>query len=261
MTTTTDSPDAPARIYTAALAIIGNEILSGRTQDANLAHLAKTLNSWGVEMREVRVVPDIEAEIVAAVNALRGRYDYVFTTGGIGPTHDDITADSIARAFALPLVEHPDAIALLETYYPPGELTVVRRRMARVPQGADLIENPISKAPGFKIGNVFVLAGVPAIMRAQLHGARGFISGGRSVVSRTVSVLVGESRIAELLENAQGQFPDVDMGSYPFFRRNTVGTALVLRGREEARLDAAYDVLVGALSAAGIEGHPGELTD
>jgi len=257
----TPSTDSPPRIYTAALAIIGNEILSGRTQDANLNHLAKTLNGWGVEMREARVVPDIESEIVAAINALRARYDYVFTTGGIGPTHDDITADSIAKAFGLPLVEHPAAIALLEHYYPPGELTVVRRRMARVPEGADLIENPISKAPGFKIENVFVLAGVPSIMRAQLQGARGFIAGGRSVISRTVSVLVGESKIAELLETAQGQFPDVDMGSYPFFKRNALGTALVLRGREEARLAAAYDVLVGALTAAGIEGHPGELPD
>ncbi|MDD3445411.1 MAG: molybdopterin-binding protein [Zavarzinia sp.] len=259
MTNTND--DTAPRIYTAALAIIGNEILSGRTQDANLAYLAKTLNTWGVEMREARVVPDIEAEIVAAVNALRARYDYVFTTGGIGPTHDDITADSIAKAFGVSLIEHPDAIALLEAHYPPGELTPVRRRMARVPEGAGLIENPISKAPGFRIGNVFVLAGIPAIMRAQLEGARGFIAGGRSVMSRTVSVLVGESRIAELLERVQGDFADLDLGSYPFFKRGGVGSALVLRGRDENRLEAATAALTGALQAAGIEVHAGEIPD
>ncbi|PWR23920.1 competence/damage-inducible protein A [Zavarzinia compransoris] len=257
MTTANNDPDA--RIYTAALAIIGNEILSGRTQDANLAHLAKTLNTWGVEMREVRVVPDIEGEIVDAVNALRARYDYVFTTGGIGPTHDDITADSIAKAFALPLIEHPAAIALLAAHYPPGELTPVRRRMARVPDGADLIENPISKAPGFRIGNVFVLAGVPAIMRAQLEGARGFIAGGRSVQSRTVSVLVGESRIAELLEDVQKHYPDTDIGSYPFFRKAGFGTALVLRGRDLPRLEEATESLRQALRGAGIEAHEGEI--
>jgi len=257
MTTADNAPDT--RIYTAALAIIGNEILSGRTQDANLAHLAKTLNNWGVEMREVRVVPDIEGEIVAAVNALRARYDYVFTTGGIGPTHDDITADSIAKAFGLPLIEHPEAIALLAAHYPPGELTPVRRRMARVPEGADLIENPISKAPGFRIGNVFVMAGVPAIMRAQLEGARGFIAGGRSVQSRTVSVLVGESRIAELLEAVQKRYPETDIGSYPFFRKAGFGTALVLRGRDPAVLDQATESLRQALVAAGVEPHEGEI--
>lgn len=259
MTTTNNDP-AP-RIYTAALAIIGNEILSGRTQDANLAHLAKTLNAWGVEMREVRVVPDVETEIVAAVNALRARYDYVFTTGGIGPTHDDITADSIAKAFALPLIEHPDAIALLEAHYPPGELTPVRRRMARVPEGAELIENPISKAPGFKIGNVFVLAGVPAIMRAQLEGTRPHVAGGRTVQSETVSVLVGESRIAILLEDVQKHYPDVDMGSYPFFRRGSFGTALVLRGRDPDRLAIARAALARALIDAGVEPHTGEIPD
>ncbi|MCF4164367.1 molybdopterin-binding protein [Zavarzinia compransoris] len=257
----TDAPAGSPRIYTAALAIIGNEILSGRTQDANLAHLAKTLNAWGVEMREARVVPDIEAEIVAAVNAMRARYDYVFTTGGIGPTHDDITADSIAAAFGVPVVEHPDAIALLEAHYPPGGLTPARRRMARVPEGAGLIDNPISKAPGFRIANVFVLAGIPAVMRAQLEGARAFISGGRSVISATVSVLVGESRIAELLSATQDRFPDVDMGSYPFFRRAGLGTALVLRAREADRLEIAMAALTDALVAAGVEVHPGEIPD
>ncbi|MFA5122033.1 competence/damage-inducible protein A [Zavarzinia sp.] len=259
MTTANNAPTP--RIYTAALAIIGNEILSGRTQDANLAHLAKTLNSWGVELREARVVPDIEGEIVDAVNALRARYDYVFTTGGIGPTHDDITADSIAKAFGVPLVEHSDALAILEAHYPPGELTVVRRRMARVPEGGELIENPISKAPGFKVGNVFVLAGIPAIMRAQLEGARQFIEGGRSVLSKTVSVEVGESRIADLLETAEKRHAGIDMGSYPFFRRGSFGTALVLRGRDPAVLEAAYADLCAALTAAGIEIHPGEFQD
>ncbi len=259
MTTANNAPTP--RIYTAALAIIGNEILSGRTQDANLAHLAKTLNSWGVELREARVVPDIEGEIVDAVNALRARYDYVFTTGGIGPTHDDITADSIAKAFGVPLVEHPGAIAILEAHYPPGELTVVRRRMARVPEGGALIENPISKAPGFKVGNVFVLAGIPAIMRAQLEGARQFIEGGRSVLSKTVSVEVGESRIADLLEATEKRHAGIDMGSYPFFRRGSFGTALVLRGRDPAVLEAAYADLCAALTTAGIEIHPGEFQD
>lgn len=246
------------RPVTAAVLIIGNEILSGRTQDANLAHLAKTLNHWGLRLREARIVADVEAEIVAAVNALRSGYDYLFTTGGIGPTHDDITAASITTAFGLPLIEHPEALALLEAYYPPGELNAARRRMARVPQGAGLIDNPISKAPGFAIGNVLVLAGVPAIMRAQLDNARSLVTGGAPMLSHTVSVLVGEGRIADLFEALQAAHPGVEMGSYPFWRQNRLGTALVLRGDDDGALQRAAAALDRALGAAGIAVDQGE---
>ena len=179
---------ATTSAVTAALIIIGNEILSGRTKDANLPHLATELNSVGVRLAEVRVIPDIEAEIIATVNALRAKFDYVFTTGGIGPTHDDITAESIAKAFELPLTQHPEALRRLQHHYNDNglELTAARLRMANTPEGASLIDNPISTAPGFRVGNVFVMAGVPKIMQAMLASLKDQLHGGQPMLSRTV---------------------------------------------------------------------------
>ena len=250
--------DRPVR---ACLLIIGNEILSGRTQDANLAHIAKRLNDWGIQLREVRVIPDVEATIVGTLNEVRAAFDYVFTTGGIGPTHDDITADCVAKAFGVPLDEHPEAIALLAKYYPPGELNAARRRMARVPRGGDLIPNPISQAPGFRVGNVFVLAGVPAIMRSQLEGARPHLAGYKPVVSGTVSAFMGEGRIAAELEALQGRYEDLDIGSYPFFRQGKIGTSLVMRGVDPARIEAAAAELRAIIVSLGAEPIDGELKD
>ena len=175
---------------TAGLLVIGNEILSGRTQDANIAFLGHRLNEIGVRLAEVRVVPDIEADIVAAVNALRARFDYVFTTGGIGPTHDDITAAAIAKAFGVPLIQNPEARARLEGNYRAGDLNEARLRMANTPEGAALIDNPVSRAPGFRLENVFVLAGVPVILQAMVAGLRPAIAGGRPMLSRTVTVAI-----------------------------------------------------------------------
>ena len=250
--------DRPVR---ACLLIIGNEILSGRTQDANLAHIAKRLNDWGIQLREVRVIPDVEATNVDTLNEVRAAFDYVFTTGGIGPTHDDITADCVAKAFGVPLDEHPDAIALLSRYYPPGELNAARRRMARVPRGGGLVPNPISQAPGFYIGNVFVMAGVPSIMRAQLEGTRPHLAGYKPVVSGTVSAFMGEGRIAAALEALQGRYADLDIGSYPFFKRGKLGTSLVMRGVDPARIEEAAVELRAIIKGLGEEPIEGELAD
>src|SRR3546814_3314420 len=228
------SSDLGAKIVTAALLIIGNEILSGRTQDANLAYIAKALNEVGVRLSEVRVVPDVEAEIVGAVNALRARYDYVITTGGIGPTHDDITADAVAAAFGAPLHEHPDIIAMMTARWS-GELNAARRRMARTPVGAALVKNPVQGPPGFTIGNVFVLAGVPQIMRGMLEDVGHRLKGGAVTAARTVRVEgSGESVIAEPLEAVAKAHPAMSLGSYPFFGPEGYGSNLVLRGRDPA---------------------------
>lgn len=247
---------APA---TAAILIVGNEILSGRTQDVNVAFLAKELGALGIRVREIRVVPDVEEEIVAAVNALRARYDLVFTTGGIGPTHDDITSPSVAKAFGVAWVRHPEAVALLRRHYTGDMLNEARLRMATVPEGATLIENPVSTAPGFQIGNVYVLAGVPAIMRAMFEGLKSRLPGGRPVSSRTVSTFLGEGVIAAGLGALQDRFPQLEIGSYPFFRRGKFGTALVVRGTDEAALDAATDGLRRLIRELGDEPIDGEV--
>ena len=228
------------RIYTAALLIIGNEILSGRTQDANLAYIALGLNRGGVRLAEVRVVPDIEAKIVKAVNELRAENDYVFTTGGIGPTHDDITAHSIAAAFGVKVIRHPDAEKLLRDHYG-ADINEARLKMAEVPEGADLIPNPVSRAPGFRIGNVHVLAGVPRIMQAQFDGVRPTLAGGKPVQSRSLVVYLAESTLAEDLGNIQHRYPSSDIGSYPFGRAGKFGTAIVVRAVEQATVDAAIE--------------------
>ena len=238
---------------TAAVLIIGDEILSGRTQDTNLRDIARYLGVHGIDLAEARTVPDVMAEIVAALNALRARYDYVITTGGIGPTHDDITADAVAAAFGVELYEHPEIIALLAAR-PGMELNAARRRMARVPQGGGLVRNPVSGPPGFTIGNVFVLAGVPSIMRGMLEDVGHRLRGGVVTGSRTVRVEgSGEGLIAAPLEVVAKAHPTMSLGSYPFFGAEGYGSNLVLRGRDPAELAATVDELITALNGAGIE--------
>ena len=242
------------RIWTAALVVIGDEILSGRTEDRNISQVARWLNDHGIRLVEVRVVPDEEKAIVVAVNALRPDHDYVFTTGGIGPTHDDITVDSIAAAFGVPVVVHPEARHILEDYYrdrPPG-LTDARLRMARVPSGAELIPNPTSGAPGVKIGNVFILAGVPNIAKAMLEALEGRVEGGQPVLSATVRAHAAESEVADLLREVQDDSPGVSIGSYPFYRDNKFGADFVIRSDDEALVERCEKALRKRLKAAGI---------
>lgn len=240
-------------IVTAAVVVIGNEILSGRTQDANLAYLGQQLNAIGVRLREARVVADVEVDIVAAVNQLRTRYDYVFTTGGIGPTHDDITSECIAKAFGVALIRHPEAERRLRAYYEPDKINEARLRMANTPEGATLVDNPVSVAPGYRIGNVFVLAGVPAIMRAMFDSIKGHLVGGAPVRSVTVPAYLAEGTIAEGLGELQARFPALEIGSYPFFQRGRFGTSLVLRGTDEGQLDLAAAELRALIRALGTE--------
>jgi molybdenum cofactor synthesis domain-containing protein len=241
---------------TAAVLVIGNEILSGRTKDANLGYLAGEFTKLGIRLREARVVPDVEEEIISALDALRTRYTYVFTTGGIGPTHDDITSAAIAKAFGLPLRRDPAAVKLLEAHYPPGQLTPARLKMTEVPEGAILIDNPVSKAPGFQIGNVLVLAGVPSIARAMFDGVKHRLKGGVPMLSCTVTCNLGEGVIAQDLSAVQDLYPDLEIGSYPYFRRGAFGTSLVLRGTDEARLEAAAEAVRDLIRNNG--GTPGE---
>ena len=232
-----------SRIFAACVLIIGNEILSGRTQDANLAFLAQGLNEAGIRLREARVIPDDHDVIVSTVNEVRGAFDYVFTTGGIGPTHDDITAQCIADAFGVELVVHPEARRLLETHYPPGGLNEARLRMAMVPEGAVLLPNPISRAPGFQIGNVFVLPGVPNIMQGIFEQLKHRLAGGEKLLSRSISCHLAEGTLATDLGALQQHYPDVEIGSYPYFRRGDFGVTLVLRSADRERLAAATEEL------------------
>lgn len=242
------------RIYTAGLAIIGDEILSGRTQDKNIAQIASWLNVQGIRLREVRVVPDIEEEIVAGVNALRERYDYLFTTGGIGPTHDDITVDAIAKALGVPVVVHPEARAILERYYADkGGLNEGRLRMARVPEGAELIPNPMSGAPGIRIGNLFIMAGVPHITAGMLAGLDGSLEGGAPLVSVTLGAYAPESEIAELLANAEKNHPGCQVGSYPFYKQGRIGGNFVVRSTHLDDAQACADEIAAGLTAKGYE--------
>ena len=240
------------RIWTAALVVIGDEILSGRTQDKNVAQIATWLNVQGIRLAEVRVVADRTAAIVEAVNALRARNDYLFTTGGIGPTHDDITVDAIAEALGVGVVHHPRAMAVLEGYYATrGGLTEVRARMARVPEGATLIENRVSGAPGIRVGNLFIMAGVPHITAGMLDTLTGTLEGGRPVVSRTIGCWVAESEVAELLARTERAHDGVAIGSYPFFRDGRVGANFVIRSADPAAADACAADLTRALEAEG----------
>lgn len=241
------------RTVTAALVIIGNEILSGRTQDANLAFLAQQLNEAGIQLREARVVPDVEGDIVEAVNACRARYDHVFTTGGIGPTHDDITSACVAKALGRPYVRHPEAERRLRAYYPPGKLNEARLKMADMPEGAELIDNPVSVAPGFRIENVYVLPGVPSILQAMFAGLKPSLRGGARVASRTITLFCPEGDVAKPLGEVQAHHPAVEIGSYPFMRQDRFGTSLVLRGTDEAEIAAAAEELLTFAKERGVE--------
>jgi molybdenum cofactor synthesis domain-containing protein len=236
---------------TAALLIIGDEILTGRTKDKNIGYIAEYLTGIGIDLREVRVVPDVEEEIVAAVNALRSRYTYLFTTGGIGPTHDDITADSIAKAFSVGIGVDPRAVALLQERYQPHELNEARLRMARIPEGADLIENPISKAPGFRIGNVFVMAGVPSIMQAMLDIiAPSLQTGARMIIETIEAEGLAEGIYAEGLGQIASSNEGVSIGSYPSFSTSGFRNQIVVRGKDPeavASAAAAIRELLGRL--------------
>lgn len=245
---------ADERIWTAALLLIGDEILSGRTQDRNVAQIAKWLNLQGIRLAEVRIVPDVTARIAEAVNALRAGHDYLFTTGGIGPTHDDITVDSIADALGVPVVVHPKAKAALEAYYAErGGATEARLRMARVPQGSELIENPMSGAPGIRVGNIFILAGVPHIATVMLEALSGTLEGGRPVLSRTIGSFTPESEVADILREVEAAHHGTQIGSYPFFKEGRIGANFVVRATDEALLDACTDALAARLRAAGRE--------
>ncbi|MBL8584707.1 MAG: competence/damage-inducible protein A [Rhizobiaceae bacterium] len=229
-----------AVVVTAAMVVIGDEILSGRTKDRNIGHLAEILTAVGIDLKEVRVVPDEEDEIVAAVNALRQRYRYVFTTGGIGPTHDDITADSVAKAFGVPCEYDARAYPMLEAHYDARgmEYTEARKRMARMPRGADLIDNPISVAPGFRIGNVHVMAGVPAIFQAMLDNVLPTLETGTRLLSETVPCPYGEGVIGGPLAEVQKAHPETIIGSYPKYVDGRFWTELVVRARSPEALEA-----------------------
>jgi molybdenum cofactor synthesis domain-containing protein len=239
----TRAPMSSTESVTAGLLVIGDEILSGRTKDVNIAATAEFCTDLGIELREVRVVADDEAAIIEAVRALSERYTYVFTTGGIGPTHDDITADAIAKAFGVALPINPEARAMLESRWKSmgTEVTEARLRMARIPEGASLIVNSVSAAPGFRLGNVHVMAGVPVIMRAMLEAIAPTLKGGRKVHSVTIKCRVGEGAIGGPFGKLQEEFPDVKMGSYPQMGQSHVMTELVLRSADEARLAAAAE--------------------
>ena len=228
----------PATV-TACMIIIGNEILSGRTKDKNLGFVAERMSEWGIRLMEARVIPDIAATIVETVNTCREQYDYVFTSGGIGPTHDDITAAAVAKAFGVTLHRHPDALKIMQRQHKPEDLNEARLKMADVPEGSTLIDNPVSGAPGFQIGNVYVMAGVPMIMQAMLEGLRHKLVGGAPVVSRSVRAFLPEGVVAEGLGVIQARHTDLDIGSYPFFRKGRFGTSLVLRGTDEDALEQA----------------------
>ena len=239
----------PDRIYTASVLVIGNEILSGRTQDVNLQHIALELGKRGVRVREARVIPDDADVIVAAVNEARAGFDYVFTTGGIGPTHDDITAECIATAFDVPLVTNETIAARIRGRPASPEVMASRMRMARVPEGATLIDNLTGGPQGFRVDNVYVMAGIPAVMRAMLATVE--LAGGAVVQSRSVTAYLGESEVAAGLTAIQERHPDIDLGSYPFARDNRYGTTLVLRGTDPKTLDAMLEEVKQLIVDAG----------
>jgi molybdenum cofactor synthesis domain-containing protein len=233
---------------TAAVLVIGDEILSGRTKDRNVGYIAEYLTNIGIELREARVVPDVEEEIVAALNALRERYTYVFTTGGIGPTHDDITAEAVAKAFGVAIDEDPRALAMMMERYLPGDLTAARRRMARIPAGADLIENPISKAPGFRLANVIVMAGVPNIMQAMLDFAAAKLETGEKMIAETIEAGgLPEGRYGTALGEIAAAHPGVSIGSYPAFLDGRFRNQIVVRGKDAAKIAAAREAVLAML--------------
>ena len=240
------------RIYTAALVVIGDEILSGRTHDKNIAQVATWLQVQGIRLKEVRVVADETPAIVEAVNTLRARNDYLFTTGGIGPTHDDITVDAIAEALGVGVIVHPEARAILEDYYTTrGGLTDARLRMARAPEGASLIPNRYTGAPGIQWGNVFIMAGVPQITAGMLESLTGTLEGGAPLLSETLGCWVGESEVADLLRKTEKDHPTCQIGSYPFWRDGKTGANFVIRSVDADELAACVAALVAGLAATG----------
>ncbi|MBU7581030.1 MAG: competence/damage-inducible protein A [Porphyrobacter sp.] len=243
---------SPEKIWTAGLIVIGDEILSGRTQDKNIAQVATWLQVQGIRLAEVRVVPDVEARIIEAVNALSAAYDYLFTTGGIGPTHDDITVDAVAAALGVPVVIHPEARAILERYYETrGGLNEGRLRMARVPEGAQLIPNRMSGAPGIRRGNIFLMAGVPHITAGMLDALTGQLEGGAPLLSETLGGWIAESEVADLLRRTEAAFETCQIGSYPFFREGRVGANFVVRSVSADDLAACCNTLIAGLEAEG----------
>jgi molybdenum cofactor synthesis domain-containing protein len=248
---------------TACLLVIGNEVLSGRTRDANIQFLATGLGNLGIPLREVRVIPDVPETIIATVNAVRGKFDYVFTTGGIGPTHDDITSECVAAAFGVPWEPHPVAWPRMEASYKAGEFNAARQRMATMPRGATLIENSISVAPGFQIGNVYVMAGVPRVMQSMFEWLAPRLEGGAKIEMRAVHVLgLPEGIIAEELGAVQKRHPDLDIGSYPFYRASGNGVALVAKGSDgqaaERAIAEVTDLIIG-FGKVPIQGEPPEV--
>lgn len=247
------------RIYTAGLVVIGDEILSGRTHDKNIAQVASWLQVQGIRLAEVRVVPDVVERIVEAVNALREQNDYLFTTGGIGPTHDDITVDAVAEALGVGVIVHPEARAMLERYYGSRglEVTEARLRMARVPEGADLIPNRMSGAPGIKIGNLHLMAGVPHITAGMLDALTGTLEGGAPLLSETIGCWTAESEVADILREAEKAHESCQIGSYPFFREGRVGANFVIRSTDADELKSCVDSLCDGLATAGFDFTPG----
>ena len=237
----------------AAILIIGNEILSGRTQDTNTSTLATWLNSIGVKVNEVRVIPDVEKIIIDTLNVLRNENNYVFTTGGIGPTHDDITAESVAKTFGLKYEIHKEAFKILESYYQPGEFNEGRQRMAWMPENAELILNPTSGAPGFSVKNVFCLPGVPSIMKSMLGGLTNKIAGGEPILSHTLNFKTVESEIAKSLKQVQNQNQDVEIGSYPFFHAGKLGVSVVLRSENQSKIDNCSSQILEFIKEKKIE--------
>jgi molybdenum cofactor synthesis domain-containing protein len=237
----------------AAILIIGNEILSGRTQDTNTSTLATWLNSIGVKVGEVRVIPDIEKTIIDTLNLLKTTYDYVFTTGGIGPTHDDITAESVSKTFGLKYEIHKEAYKILKAYYKPGEFNEGRQKMVWMPENANLILNPTSGAPGFNVENVFCLPGVPSILKSMLGGLTNIIVGGEPILSLTISLRTVESEIAESLTKVQNDNQDVEIGSYPFFQAGKLGVSIVIRSEDQSKIDSCNSQILKFVNEKKIE--------
>tara|TARA_B100000963_G_scaffold136646_1_gene118873 strand:- start:201 stop:950 length:750 start_codon:yes stop_codon:yes gene_type:complete len=237
----------------AAILIIGNEILSGRTQDTNTSTLATWLNSIGVKVGEVRVIPDVEKTIIDVLNLLRSEYNYVFTTGGIGPTHDDITAQSVSKAFGIKYEIHKEAYKILEAYYKPGEFNEGRQKMVWMPENANLILNPTSGAPGFSVDNVFCLPGVPSILKSMLGGLKNKIVGGKPILSLTVSLKTVESEIADSLTKVQNNNKDVEIGSYPFFHAGKLGVSIVIRSEDQSKIDECSSQVLKFVNEKNIE--------
>ena len=237
----------------AGIIIIGNEVLSGRTKDLNTSNLSLWLNSLGIDVKEVRVIPDIEETIIDTVNELRNKFNYVFTTGGIGPTHDDITAASISKAFNIEYGFHKKAFSILENYYKPGEFNDGRQKMAKMPTSANLILNPTSGAPGFYVENVFCLPGVPSILKSMLGGLNNVLIGGEPILSKTINLRTYESEIAQSLTNVQNNNKDVDIGSYPFFRAGKLGVSIVLRSIDKSKIDKCNSQILDFVNTKNIK--------